>query len=146
MAKEAGTGKKRTALLFFVIPLITLVIAFLAFSYYSKTFVFAEEPRTYKTHHTYSMDEIIVNLKDEGRYLKIKIALGYDREEDQKMIEEKEAQERDAILSVLRSKSVKDIMPIESVKGLKKEMLDKLNQFFPDKMITDVFITDFLVQ
>ncbi len=37
-------------------------------------------------------------------------------------------------------------MPIASTEGLKKEMLGKLNQFFPEKMITDVFITDFLVQ
>jgi flagellar FliL protein len=146
MAQEMKTKNKSTTALFVVVPLITLVIAFLAFSYFSKTFVFAEEPRSYTTNHTYSMEEIIVNLKGGERYLKIKIALGYNMEEDEEAIKQKEAQERDAILSVLRSKSAEDIMPIENADGLKTEIQDKLNQFFPEKIITDVFITDFLVQ
>ena len=146
MAEEGKTKNKNTAVLFVAVPLITLAIAFLAFSYFSKTFVFAQEPRTYQTNHTYSMDEIIVNLKDEGRYLKVKIALGYDLAGDEEAIQMKEAQERDAILSVLRGKSAEEIMPIENTDSLKKEIQDKLNAFFPEKIITDVYVTDFLIQ
>jgi flagellar FliL protein len=131
---------------YFIIPLITLVIAFVAFSFFTNTYIFAEEQRSGTTNFTYSLDEIIINLKDESRYLKVELALGYNLRGDEKSISEKEVQIRDTLLEIFRSKSVKDILPIENSKSLKNEIQDKVNRLFSEKIVTDIYITDFLVQ
>ena len=137
---------KHSRILFLVIPLITLVIAFLGFSYFSKTYIFAEEPRSNITNYTYPMEEIIVNLEDGSRYVKAVIDLGYNLDHDQKIIAQKEVQIRDAILTILRSKSVDEIKPIENTKALKNEIQNEVNQFFTENIVTDIFLTDFLIQ
>lgn len=132
--------------LYVITLLITLLLAFLIFSYFSKTYIFAEEQRSSATNYTYPMDEIIVNLKDGSRYFKAELALGYNLDNDQELIIQNEVQVRDTLLSIFRSKSVEDIMPIENTEELKSEIQDKLNKLFPENIITDIFFTDFLIQ
>lgn len=137
---------KNTRVLYIVIPLITFAIAFVVFSYFSKTFIFAEEPRTNTTNYTYPMDEIVVNLKDDARYIKAMVALGYNLNSDQDAIKQKEVQIRDAIISILRSKSVDEIKPIENTKNLKNEIQNEVNEFFAENIVTDIYLTDFIIQ
>ena len=137
---------KNARILFVVIPLITFVVAFVAFSYLSKAYIFAEEPRTNTTNYTYSMDEIIVNLKDDSRYVKAMVALGYNLKSDLDVIKLKEVQIRDAVLTIFRSKSVEDIKPIENTVALKSEIKNQLNQIFPIEIVTDIYLTDFIIQ
>lgn len=146
MAPANETKKRKTWVLFIMIPLVTLLVAFLAFSFFTKTFVFAEEPRPVTTEFTYPMEEIIVNLKNGNHYLKTTIALGYGLEDDLQKIEGKKIQLQDAIIDILRGKSSKDVIPVEKAEGLKGEIQNQANQYFDEKIITDVFITEFLVQ
>lgn len=146
MAQAVNEKRKRSRVLFIVIPLITFLVAFVIFSFFNKTYIFAEEQRTSTTSDTYSLEEIIVNLKDGSRYLKVKVALGYNLEGDLKTIMHQEIQIRDTILSIFRSKSAEEIMPIENTKSLKSEIQKQLNQLFSEEIVTDIYLTDFLVQ
>lgn len=146
MAAANETKKRKTWVLFIIIPLVTLLVAFLAFSFFTKTFVFAEEPRPVTTEFTYPMEQIIVNLKDGDHYLKTTIALGYGLEGDLQKIESKKIQLQDVIIDILRGKSSEDVIPVKKAEDLKGEIQDQTNQYFDEKIITDVFITEFLVQ
>lgn len=138
--------RKKFSLLFIITLAVTLMIAFLAFSFYTKTFVFAEEPRPTTTEFTHPMEEITVNLKDGDHYLKTEIALGYGLEKDLTMIQDNELELRDTIIDILRNKSMKDIMPVEKTDALKDEIKKQLNQHFDQEIITDIYITEFLIQ
>lgn len=137
---------KKFSLLFIIILAVALMIAFLAFSFYTKTFVFAEESRPTTTEFTHPMKEITVNLKDGDHYLKTEIALGYGVEKDLTMIQDNELELRDTIIDILRNKSMKDIMPVEKTDTLKDEIKKQLNQCLEQEIITDVYITEFLIQ
>lgn len=146
VAQENSGKTRKTSLLAVVILIMVLIVAFFAFSFYTKTFIFAEESKPITTEFTYPMEEITINLKDGEHYLKTKIALGYGLEKDQEVIKSKEIQLRDGIIRILRSKSMEEIMPVEKTDALKKEMKRQLNQCFDKEIITDVYITEFLIQ
>ncbi|HHY81545.1 MAG TPA: hypothetical protein GX505_02570 [Clostridiales bacterium] len=146
MQQTIESRRKKSRFLFVVIPLIAFIAGFLTFSFFSKTFIFAEEQRTNITNYTYPMEEIIVNLKDGSHFLKIRIALGYNLPDDKKDITKNEVQARDAVLTILRNKSAEDLMSPRAEEDLKDEIQNKLNQFFPEKIVTDIFLMDFLIQ
>ena len=139
--------KKRKLWLYFLLtPVIILLIAFFVYSFMTKSFFFKEKPRPTDTGYTYSIEEMVINLKDSHHYLKTKLVLGYGMERDIKLIQGKEVQLRDNIIAILRSKSREDILPVENTEKLKVEILTQLNQHFEEDVITDIYITEFLVQ
>jgi len=89
---------------------------------------------------------MVINLKDSSHYLKTELALGYGMEKDIKSIQGKEIQLRDNIITILRSKSREDILPVENTENLKEEIMNQLNDHFQEEVITDIYITEFLVQ
>jgi flagellar FliL protein len=100
---------------------------------------------------TLTLEPFLVNLadKDTSRYLKTTI---------QVLVPSKEVVEkitlagvyvpkmRDAVLSILTTKVADDVITPEGKQKLKKEIIEKLNEFLPEKAATDVFFTDFVVQ
>lgn len=138
--------KKKKWIIFIIIPIIILIVAFLVYCFLTKIFIFQEKVRTNDTGFTYAMEELVINLKDDNRYLKTEIALGYGVKKDEDLIKQKETQLLDNIISILRSKSREDIMPVENTEGLKNEIKSRLNQQFEEKVITDIYITEFLIQ
>lgn len=139
---------KKIWILFILVPMLSLVVGFFVFSFFTETFVFAEKPRPTTTEFTFPMDDLVINLKDSkgNDYLKTKIVVGYALKEDVEKLEEKKFQLRDEIIKILRAKSKGDIMPVENTDELKVEIHTKLNQYFQEPIITDVFITEFLIQ
>lgn len=101
--------------------------------------------------YTYSLDEFLVNLSDDGgkKYLKIKLSLGYDAKTKKNMDKEladKTDNIRDTIISVLRSKKSTDIDSQMGIDSLKKEILAKVNPLFQSGKANSVYINDILVQ
>ena len=100
---------------------------------------------------TVTLEPFLVNLadKDTSRYLKTTIQI---------LVPSKEVAEkitatgiliprmRDAILGILTSKAADDVITNEGKQKLKKEIIEKLNEFMPEKPASDVFFTDFVVQ
>ena len=97
---------------------------------------------------SYEVGQIVVNLSDTGvtRYLKTKIVLGYYDDKNNEKIEEKQHEIKDIVVRSLRSKTVSEISSVENTDKLKNELITKLNQIFDETIITDVYITDFMIQ
>jgi flagellar protein FliL len=102
---------------------------------------------------TFSMDEFLVNLADEGgkRFFKVKIFIGYEpvkkKEEDMKKeLEEKKPIVRDAINSILRSKKSADLSSQKNIDDLKKEILTKILPYFTNGRVNNIYFNDILLQ
>jgi flagellar FliL protein len=96
----------------------------------------------------YSLDTFIVNLVG-GRgknYLKAKVELEIDSDKTTQEIEKRLPQVRDAILTMLSSKSNEDINTLEGKFQLRAEIISTLNQYLRTGKVKNVYFTDFIVQ
>ncbi|HLK59819.1 MAG TPA: flagellar basal body-associated FliL family protein, partial [Chthonomonadaceae bacterium] len=74
------------------------------------------------------MDEFLVNLSGGGdHYLRATLALGLKKGVTEEQIKEKVPAIRDAALSVLRSKDMKDLTKPDAQDKLKDELKEKIN-------------------
>lgn len=96
----------------------------------------------------YSLETFIVNLVG-GRgknYLKAKVELELDSDKTTTEINKRLPQIRDAILTMLSSKSNEDINTLEGKFQLRAEIISTLNQFLKTGKVRNVYFTDFIVQ
>ena len=96
----------------------------------------------------YSLDTFIVNLVG-GRgknYLKAKVELELDSEKTTAEINKRLPQVKDAILTMLSSKSNEDINTLEGKFQLRAEIISTLNQYLQTGKVKNVYFTDFIVQ
>ena len=96
----------------------------------------------------YSLETFIVNLVG-GRgknYLKAKVELELDSEKTEAEISKRLPQVRDAILTMLSSKSNEDINTLEGKFQLRAEIISTLNQYLKTGKVKNVYFTDFIVQ
>ena len=98
--------------------------------------------------HIYSMDPFVVNLADQGRpkYLKIRMSIESQEMKVNEEYEKRLPQLRDMILTVLASKSYKDICDSEGKKMLREEMTSKLNQLLRRFQVKTIYFTEFVIQ
>jgi flagellar basal body-associated protein FliL len=101
--------------------------------------------------YTYSLGEILVNLCDEGgkRFFKVDLYLGYDSKKKKEMdmeLEEKKPIIRDAINGVLRSKKSTDLSTHENIENLKKEIITRINPYFENGKVSNIYFNNILVQ
>lgn len=97
---------------------------------------------------TFEVDEILVNLADEGkpRYLKIKIFLGYkENEELTAELTTKKPIIRDTINNTLRTKKTTDLTA-EGEAVLKSVLLEKIDALLTKGKLTNVYFSEILIQ
>ncbi|UNC91754.1 flagellar basal body-associated FliL family protein [Candidatus Contubernalis alkaliaceticus] len=89
-----------------------------------------------------------VNLAEpeQRRYLRVTIELGYDQKNMTKEIEKKEAELRDIVINILRTKSVKDISSSEGTESLRLEITKQLDNSLIEGKLREVYFTEFLIQ
>lgn len=100
-------------------------------------------------YETLEMGERVVNLNDPSaaRYLRVRIVLEFKKDEKLAAeVKEKNAQVMEAILKVLRSKSVEDIKPLNKEEKVKSEIISAINANLKTGKIEKVYFTDFLIQ
>jgi flagellar FliL protein len=100
---------------------------------------------------TITLEPFLVNLadKDANRYLKTTIRILVTTPVVAKEVSESDVtmpRIRDHILSILSNKMAADITTNEGKQQLKKEIIEKVNEFLPEKCAQEVFFTDFVVQ
>jgi flagellar FliL protein len=100
---------------------------------------------------TVTLEPFLVNLadKDTSRYLKTTIQILVPGKEFAEKITTGGVfvpRMRDTILGILTTKVADDVITNEGKQKLKKEIIEKLNEFLPEKSANDVFFTDFVVQ
>ena len=97
---------------------------------------------------TYPLETFIVNLVG-GRgknYLKAKIELELDSDKTVVEIDKYLPKIKDAILTMMSSKSNEEISSLEGKYQLRAEIISTLNQFLKTGKIKNVYFTDFIVQ
>jgi flagellar FliL protein len=96
----------------------------------------------------YPMETFIVNLLDPNgrRYLKIQIQLEMDNAVLAQEINKRMPQFKDAIISLLSSKTIPDINSVEGKMQLRAELIVLFNQYLKSGKITNVFFMDFIIQ
>ncbi len=145
----SGGGKNKTILFLVVGIMLGVVVAFGA----SKMLLGkSKEEKKEKTlpKHTVELDEFVVNLADGSHYAKVTLALGIEKPlgggEGGKLQPKLLAPIRDAIITVLSSKSMKQLVSGEGKEKLKKELKEKLNELLGDEVVKEVYFTSLTLQ
>jgi len=96
----------------------------------------------------FPLKSFIVNLAgDNGtRYLKIKMDLEIKEESFNNDIRQRLPQIRDSIMMILTSKRYVDIKDTEGKIALREDIKNKVNAFFKEPCISNVYFTDFVIQ
>jgi flagellar FliL protein len=94
------------------------------------------------------MDPFVVNLMDTEpqRYLKVKIDIESHEAKADEEFEKRLPQLRDIILTILTSKTYKEIYDSEGKKKLKEEIILKTNQLVGNSRVKSIYYTEFVVQ
>lgn len=100
---------------------------------------------------TINFEPFLVNLadKDASRYVKTSIRLLVSNKEAAETIAKGETlmpRMRDTILTILSTKTADEITRNEGKEKLKKEILERVNEYLPAEGAEEVFFTDFVVQ
>lgn len=96
----------------------------------------------------FDVGTFIVNLqdKDADRYLKITIVLDVQDEKIKAELEKRLPQVKDAITTLLFTKSSKELRTAEGIEELKEEILKRVNAILPIGGVKNVYFTDFVIQ
>jgi flagellar protein FliL len=96
----------------------------------------------------YDLETFIVNLSGGAgnNYLKIKITLELNNELLKEELDKRLPQFRDAILTLLSSKTYEDVKTLEGKAQIRAEIITMLNQYLKTGKITNVYFGDFIVQ
>ena len=96
----------------------------------------------------FPLETFIVNLADQerSRYLRITMDLELVESTDAHKINERLSQVRDSILMILPTKQFAEIASMEGKIALRDEIIAKLNGLFNQKVISNIFFTEFVVQ
>lgn len=113
------------------------------------------ETTTQKTVHplahqvTYSLDEFKLNLSEPKTYIQAKISLGYDGGEEAeafvKELETKKTIIRDAIITLIRTKTTTDFTK-EGTETLKIQIINTVNPLLENGEINHVYFDSIIIQ
>jgi len=94
------------------------------------------------------LDNITVNLADtdDSRFLRVKIKLGVETEEDKIKVESFQTQTKDLIITLLSSKSFSDVRTAQGKFALKEELAYRINSMVGERMVKNVYFSDFVAQ
>jgi flagellar FliL protein len=96
----------------------------------------------------YNLETFLVNLNEpQGkRYLKAKVTIELETEKVQIELERRIPQIRDAVLTMLSSKSYSDISDLTGKYRLRADLISMINSYLKTGKIANVYFTEFIVQ
>ena len=96
----------------------------------------------------FSLEPFVVNLSDQGgpKFLKVSIQLELAGAALMEKAKQKSPQLRDAIITLLTSKSSESLLPPEGKLQLKDEINARMNQVLGANTVKNVYLTDFVMQ
>ncbi len=151
-AQEKTQGKSNSKL--FVIIGVAIVAAALAVA---GTLLFTGEskgssPKAEKvspeTMAMFSLEPFIVNIYDgqDLRYLKLRVEMELSDVEAKTELTARQAQIRDAILSILTTKTFQDLQYLQGKNQLKQEIMAAVTKIVTPGKVKQIYFTDFVVQ
>ncbi len=96
--------------------------------------------------YLFALDPFVVNLAEHGRFLKMAIQLEFDDQKQEEIIKQKTPILRDAIITLVSSKSADSISGAEGKLQFKDEVLLRLNQIMGKDFFKNVYFTEFVMQ
>lgn len=148
--------KKGGKLKFILIPIIILVQVvaayYIVFNILLKHPNHVEEPKRKKENLEvglfYEINDIVVNTSGSGgrRYIVIEVGL---ETAEQKVVDEATSKEiwiRDAILTLLISKTSEELMDISARKMLKKEIMGIINRKLAEGQFKNIYFKKYIIQ
>jgi len=100
------------------------------------------------TERVLNLDPFVVNVAGEGfqRFLKARVEIEAASPSDRKLLAERTAQIRDAVIAVLSSKRLEDLEAFEGRALLKNQLHQRLGDIAGPERIRSVLITEFVIQ
>jgi flagellar FliL protein len=145
---EPEKGKKG---LLIIIILLTIVVA----GVLGYVFVFGKHTSPEKEQQTTKkeqksalipLDPFVLNLLEQGRFLKVSMQFEITDESQREFVMSKIPQLRDAIITLVSSKSIESIASPEGKMQLKDELLLRANQVVGKEVFKNLYFTEFLIQ
>jgi flagellar FliL protein len=150
---QENTQKKSNTKLFIIIG-VALAVAVLAavgtflLTGESKGSSHKVEKVSPETMTMFTLDPFIVNIYDgqDLRYLKLKVEMELANAEAKNELTARQAQIRDAILSILTAKTLQDLQYLQGKNQLKQEILATVTRIATPGKVKQIYFTDFVVQ
>ncbi len=96
---------------------------------------------------TIELPSFIVNLSEgTGRYLKVTLVLKLSTDKVAEEIKNREPQIKDAVITVLSSKSPEEILSVQGKYDLKGEIMKRINVFLSTGVVRELYFVEFVVQ
>lgn len=97
---------------------------------------------------TYLVDNLVLNPAESNgtRFLMASIAFDLEHAEALTELQARDAQVRDALLTVLGHKTVEQLTDITARDSLKVELKDAVSGFFPEGTIRAIYLPQFVIQ
>lgn len=92
------------------------------------------------------LDPFVLNLLEQGRFLKLSIQFEITDETQKELVVSRIPQLRDAIITLVSSKSVELIASPEGKMQLKDEILLRANQIMGKDIFKNIYYTEFVMQ
>jgi len=151
----AAPKKKGNKMLVIIIAVVSIVIGAGGFIGYT---LMASKGSEAETEHKevkekiesviFALDPFVLNLADNGRYLKVSIQFEISDESMQEFVKSKTPQLRDTIITLVSSKSLNSISSPEGKFQLKDEVLFRANQILgmEKDIFKNLYFTEFVMQ
>jgi len=159
---EKGGGKKK---LIIIIAAVVLLLAgggagyyFLVMKPHKEELKKAEEskaaalvkpiPEEAKIGPMVEIKEFVVNIigEDTTHYVKASLSLELDKDSTLDEVNKRMPQIRDAILLLISNKTFAELQDIQGKNQVKAELKSKINSFLKTGSISNIYLTDFVVQ
>ncbi|NLY88914.1 MAG: flagellar basal body-associated FliL family protein [Firmicutes bacterium] len=158
MAEENGKKGKSKFNQVFMTIIVVLAVFFAAV--FAATIFFIKVVLPQKEHYTVLSEanqikymvplgeDLSVNLSDPPgrRFIRVNLTLVMDAAETQSEILRRKPQIRDAVIKILRTKTVDKIREEEGIFQVRNEIITAINEMLPFGEVTDVFFTEFVYQ
>lgn len=146
--------KKGNKMLVIIIAVVCIVVGggFIGYklmaSKGSETETENKEVKTTKESVIFALDPFVLNLADNGRYLKVSIQFEISDKSMHDFVKSKTPQLRDTIITLVSSKSLNSISSPEGKFQLKDEVLFRANQILgmEKDIFKNLYFTEFVMQ
>jgi flagellar FliL protein len=150
-AEEAAPKRSnKKMLLIIIIAVVAVALAAGGFFLVPKLLGGKEKKQEIKSEEgaMFSLEPFVVNLNDPGgpKFLKVSIQLELAGPTLMEKAKQKSPQLRDAIITLLTSKSSESLFPPEGKLQLKDEINARMNQVLGANTVKNVYLTDFVMQ
>lgn len=152
-AQEEAPKKKGKGKLIIILVLVVVLAGggFVGYKMMAKTPPPEEDPvkeqvKKEEVPVLFPMEPFVVNLADKGRYLKLNLQLELVDKQFEELAQQKVPPIRDAIITLISSKSAKSISTPEGKFQLKDEILMRVNAAVGQDIFKNVYFTEFVMQ